>query len=152
MKKYGEWRYSSVILDLSTGLRWAASFTSRSLYPRGWETGWAPESVWMLWRKVSCICWDSKPGHPTRSPSLRRLSYPGSIVWGILHFKIHDDSKTRPASVISCEEGEELPQFSPVEGTRFDHYTTKEVLSTAHTPVYVYIDNVIYCLCEIRTE
>jgi hypothetical protein len=33
MKPYGEWRYSSTILDLSTKWR-LASFTPRSLYPR----------------------------------------------------------------------------------------------------------------------
>jgi hypothetical protein len=35
MKTCGEWRYSSTILDLGGGRRWAASFTFRPLYPRG---------------------------------------------------------------------------------------------------------------------
>jgi hypothetical protein len=31
----GEWRYSSIILDLGTRWRWVVSFTYRPLYPRG---------------------------------------------------------------------------------------------------------------------
>jgi hypothetical protein len=35
MKAYGEWRYSSTILDLGTGWRRVVSFTPRPLYPEG---------------------------------------------------------------------------------------------------------------------
>jgi hypothetical protein len=35
MKTYGEWRYSSYILQLGNGWRWVASFTSQPLYLRG---------------------------------------------------------------------------------------------------------------------
>jgi hypothetical protein len=35
MKTYGEWRYSSTILDLGTSWRWVVSFTPRPLFPRG---------------------------------------------------------------------------------------------------------------------
>jgi hypothetical protein len=31
----GEWRYSSIILDLGTKWKWVASFTLRSIYFRG---------------------------------------------------------------------------------------------------------------------
>jgi hypothetical protein len=35
---------------------WAGSFTSRERAPIliGEEAGWAPELVWMLWRRTSC--------------------------------------------------------------------------------------------------
>jgi hypothetical protein len=34
LRRTGEWRYSSTILDLGTCWRWAVSFTPRPLYPR----------------------------------------------------------------------------------------------------------------------
>jgi hypothetical protein len=35
MKAYGEWRYSSIILELGTRWRWMVNFTPLPLYPRG---------------------------------------------------------------------------------------------------------------------
>jgi hypothetical protein len=52
--------------------------------PIGWRAGWAPRAG-LDWRKEkSCLCRKSNPGRPARSPSLYRLSYPGSIVFPIL--------------------------------------------------------------------
>jgi hypothetical protein len=52
------------------------SFMPRPLYPRGKnsrypldkEVGWAPEPVWMLWRREKSFpCRESNPGYPARS-------------------------------------------------------------------------------------
>jgi hypothetical protein len=81
MKVYGEWRYSSTILDLSTRWRWVISFKPRLLYP--WETGPSthlgirlggpPDPVWTLWnrKKLSPVLKLTSP-RPARSPSLQR--------------------------------------------------------------------------------
>jgi hypothetical protein len=37
---YGGWRYNSTILDLGARWRWAVSFTSPPLYPRGKDPGY----------------------------------------------------------------------------------------------------------------
>jgi hypothetical protein len=68
---YGEWRYSSIILNLGTKWRWMVSFTHLSLYLRGnsrWYTmhrrlGWATEPIWTLWRmgKYLVRTWESIP-------------------------------------------------------------------------------------------
>jgi hypothetical protein len=55
MKTYGEWRYSSTILELSTRWRWVCSFTPRQiytcrkgcLYPLDRRV---PKPDWTLWR------------------------------------------------------------------------------------------------------
>jgi hypothetical protein len=40
MRTYGEWRYSSIILDPGTRWRWVVGFTPRPLYPRGESPGY----------------------------------------------------------------------------------------------------------------
>jgi hypothetical protein len=54
------------------GREWSASrpghFTpwEELLVPIGYESGWAPKPVWMLWhRKISYLCQDSNLGLPT---------------------------------------------------------------------------------------
>jgi hypothetical protein len=70
------------------GGEWSASLTVR--FTRGER---APGTHW-IWKlmgsrtgldavenwKISCFCRESNPGHPTRSPFLYRLSYPGSYL------------------------------------------------------------------------
>jgi hypothetical protein len=47
--------------------------------PIAYEAAWTPEPVWTLCRREKPYpCKESKPGCPTRNPSLYRLSYPGS--------------------------------------------------------------------------
>jgi hypothetical protein len=89
MNTCGEWMNSSTILDLSTRWRWVVSFTLRQLYLRekisrypldrrlgeGGRAGL--DAVWK--RNFSCLCRQSNPDRPTRSPSLYWLSYPGSL-------------------------------------------------------------------------
>jgi hypothetical protein len=60
MKAYREWRYSSTIIDLRTGRKWAVSFTPRLFYPRNrspsihWINGREGlEPIWALLRKIS---------------------------------------------------------------------------------------------------
>jgi hypothetical protein len=56
MKTYGGRRYNSTIHDLDTRWKRIASYTPRSLYPKGnkpplpirYEAEWAPELVWTL--------------------------------------------------------------------------------------------------------
>jgi hypothetical protein len=57
----GQLMYSSTILNLGTRWRWVASFTPWPLYPPGKQlpvtigpARWTPDSVWTLWRKISC--------------------------------------------------------------------------------------------------
>jgi hypothetical protein len=84
MKTWGEGRYSSIILDLSTKWRWVVNFTPSSFTPGQWDPGtrrircWVgPRSGLDASRKMSYICQESNLGCPTPSPSLYRLSYPG---------------------------------------------------------------------------
>jgi hypothetical protein len=35
-----------------------------STVPIGYKTGWTPRPVWTLWRKISCLHWESNPGRP----------------------------------------------------------------------------------------
>jgi hypothetical protein len=88
LKTLGKWRCSSIFLDLGTRYSWVPSFTYWRLYPGKralgihWTGDWTPESGWtmcsgensFLWRESNLGC----------SPSLSRLSYPGSSI-----FKIH---------------------------------------------------------------
>jgi hypothetical protein len=57
-RRTGEWRYSSIILDLGTGGEWSASYPGRCTFrgkefpvPTVQKTGWAPEPVCTLWRR-----------------------------------------------------------------------------------------------------
>jgi hypothetical protein len=48
-----------------------------------WIGGWVgPRAVWTFCRRGHCLasCRESNPGRPARSPSLYRLSYPGSSI------------------------------------------------------------------------
>jgi hypothetical protein len=63
MKAFGECRYSSTILELSTRCRWVVSFMVWPLYPRG-ERSLSPldrrldggsEFVWTLWIKEKSL-------------------------------------------------------------------------------------------------
>jgi hypothetical protein len=58
----GDWKYSSVILNLGIKWRWVDSFTPRPLRPRyPLLAGWGPEPVWNLWRwEILFHCQDSK--------------------------------------------------------------------------------------------
>jgi hypothetical protein len=70
MKTYGEWRYSSIILNLSTRWRPVVSFMHPAALPPIpiiQEAEWAPELVWMLWNREKSLA---------HSPSLYRLGYP----------------------------------------------------------------------------
>jgi hypothetical protein len=72
-------------LDLGTRWWWVVSFTLLPLYsrgkspppptPTGYEAGWAPEPVWMLWRREN-----SWPYRDSNSdPSAVQHRYPGSL-------------------------------------------------------------------------
>jgi hypothetical protein len=82
----GEWRYSTTILDLSTGWRWVFIFMPWLLYP--WRKspqysfdrrlGWVPEPVWTLGNGENFFpCWESNP-----STLVYRLSW--DIKWNIV--------------------------------------------------------------------
>jgi hypothetical protein len=76
---WGDWKYSSTILDLGIRWRWVVSFTPRRLYSRG-------QSPWCVLdrrfggsqsrfgrcgeRKILYSCRESNPGLPACSPSL----------------------------------------------------------------------------------
>jgi hypothetical protein len=72
----GEWRYMSTILDLGTRWRWVSDLDALPLgneppVPTGQEARWAPELVWMLWRrKKSWSCRETNSGRPARSTEL----------------------------------------------------------------------------------
>jgi hypothetical protein len=79
----GEWKYSSTILELGTRLRCVVSFTARPLYPRGKSLRYplerrfrGPPRADLVKMIISWLCRESNP-RPS-SPSLYRLSYPGS--------------------------------------------------------------------------
>jgi hypothetical protein len=90
-RRMGECRYSSTTLVHCTRWRWAASFTRRRVYPPakeppefiGYETGWAPEPAWRLWRRHTSLApsGNPTPARPVRSPSLYRVSY--SVSWSL---------------------------------------------------------------------
>jgi hypothetical protein len=65
-----ELRYSSTILDLDSTWELSATRSCRfNLPPPGIYTKvWVgPESVWTLWREISCLCRESSVGHPART-------------------------------------------------------------------------------------
>jgi hypothetical protein len=63
------WNYLEVSSQLNT-------LAALPLVPTGQENGWAPEPVWMTWRKfLSLLGLELRPfGHSTHSQSLYRLS------------------------------------------------------------------------------
>jgi hypothetical protein len=83
----GEWSYECSILDLDTRWKRVISFTPQPLYPqirtpsmlciRGQVTPRASLDA-VKKREMSCTCQQTNSGHPARSQSLYRLSYPGS--------------------------------------------------------------------------
>jgi hypothetical protein len=67
------------------GGEWSASipcrFTPGERAPyTGQESRWAPEPIWTLQGENSCPCREWNSDCPARSPSLYRLSYPGSCM------------------------------------------------------------------------
>jgi hypothetical protein len=97
-----EWRYSSNFLDLGARWRPVFSFTPLSLYPLGkrpppgthWMGDWVDLRVRLgAMEKIKIFrCRESNMGHPARSPSLYRLSYPDSE-------KRKDKSKKRESKI-----------------------------------------------------
>jgi hypothetical protein len=84
MKTYGEWRYSSTILELGIKWRWVVSFTSRPLYFKERTTGthWiggliGPRASLDIaeYRKSLSLASYRTPGRPASVQSLYRLSY-----------------------------------------------------------------------------
>jgi hypothetical protein len=88
-RRMGVWRYSSTILDLSTTWRWVVNFTPRPHYPRN-----------PLDRRLGgSLSWSGRCGEDKiplllpwieprlSSPSLCRLSYPGSKNKMVLIYK-----------------------------------------------------------------
>jgi hypothetical protein len=67
-----EWRYSATILDLGT-----RRFTPWEKAPgTQWIGGWVGPRAGLdavEKRKISCPCWESNPGRPSRGPLLYRL-------------------------------------------------------------------------------
>jgi hypothetical protein len=79
--RWGEWRYSSTILDLSTRWRWVVSFMPWPLYPREIAPGTYRIGGWVgsrIKRKICCPCQEWNSCCPACSLSLYWLSYPGS--------------------------------------------------------------------------
>jgi hypothetical protein len=61
------------LLELNGQIHAPAALTPAKYPPApiGYEAGWAPEPVWMLWRREKCCpCWQSNPGRPARSEYL----------------------------------------------------------------------------------
>jgi hypothetical protein len=85
----GELRYGATILDLGARWRWVVSFTPQLLSPLGKSPQYSlyrrlvgPQSpLYTVIRRISCPCRESNPGSPAHSPSLYRLSYPGSFLY-----------------------------------------------------------------------
>jgi hypothetical protein len=75
MRTYGEWRYSSTILDLDSRWMWVVSFTLRPLYFRGKgpqcplnsRLGGLCSRSGRSEIEISCPCRETNPGRPTRS-------------------------------------------------------------------------------------
>jgi hypothetical protein len=85
-----ELRYSSTIPAIGTSWRRVDSFTRRLISPSTRWTGGRVGSRAGLARcgveKILLPCWESNLGRLPRSPSLYRLSYPGSInIFRTLH-------------------------------------------------------------------
>jgi hypothetical protein len=70
----GEWRYSSIILEVTGQLHAPADL------PPGthWIRGWVGPSLDAVEKRKILHCRESNTGRPDRSPSLYRLSYPDS--------------------------------------------------------------------------
>jgi hypothetical protein len=74
----GEWRYSSIILNLGTRWRWVVSFMPLSLYNREWIPGTLYIGGWVgPWFGLDAVekgkflpCRESNPGHPAHCLSL----------------------------------------------------------------------------------
>jgi hypothetical protein len=81
----GQWRYSSIILELCPRRRWVVSLTSRPLYPTGNNSRCQLDRRLVEHQNRSGRCGEEEnllslpgieSGHPDRSHSLYRLSYP----------------------------------------------------------------------------
>jgi hypothetical protein len=78
------WCIDPRFLDIGSSWRWAVSFMAPPPVPIGYEPGWAPEQVWMLWRIEKFLI---LPGlefrplrHPARSKLLHWVCYPSSFI------------------------------------------------------------------------
>jgi hypothetical protein len=82
MKTYGEWRYRSVILDLSTRRRSVVSFTPRLLYFQGNSPRY-PLYKRLVEPQSRSAGWgiDKNPLPPPFSQPLYQLSYTGSQLY-----------------------------------------------------------------------
>jgi hypothetical protein len=89
----------------------------------GQEARWAPEPVWMLWRREKSCSWqESNPGHPACSPLLYRVSYPGSFM---------TEEKLKPCTAVAMQQplrwadipwlflGNDSVNMFPLLGSRF---------------------------------
>jgi hypothetical protein len=79
MKVYGEWRYSSSILDLDSKWSWVVSSALLPLYSRSQRIGSCVGPVSDLdsmdQRKICCSWRESNPGNAAHTSMLYRLSY-----------------------------------------------------------------------------
>jgi hypothetical protein len=92
-RRMGEWMYRSTfswprhLLEVSDQLHARAALPPGKEPPVsiGYEVGWTPEPVWTTWRRENSWPYrnsELRPlGRPTRSQSLYRLRYPGSLFW-----------------------------------------------------------------------
>jgi hypothetical protein len=85
MKTYGEWKYSSTILDLGTRWRCFQFHAPATLKPGlkapvsiGYKDVWAPGPDKSVDENSSCLCRESNRGRPSRSPWVSWPSFPGS--------------------------------------------------------------------------
>jgi hypothetical protein len=86
MKTYGEWRYSSTILDHLH--IWATLTPGERGRGTHWGGGWAgPEPVWTVWRKVYLLYFpgmEPQPSRPLPVATPTELSQSGVHVWTCL--------------------------------------------------------------------
>jgi hypothetical protein len=108
------------------GDEWSAScsgcFTPGERAPvTHWLGGWVGPTAGLdavELRKISCLCRESNPGRPARSPSLYRLSYPGSQGPHNLHTQ--SDNTHRPKGKAIPVTGHEGPWGC--ETSRLPHF------------------------------
>jgi hypothetical protein len=115
--------------------------------PIGYEAGWAPQSVWMLWNwKNLAICWDSNPGRPARRYT---DSYPDSwwyikmMIKRAVFSRLHRPSVSDSEYNVECHQVTFLDlQWRYADGRRVRNF--RKVVHSAFDKIFNWMKRLIF--------